>query len=41
MNDDSERRGFSWVAMLVILLLTLAAALVLAYMITKHNFPAH
>lgn len=41
MENDTERRGFSWVAMLVVLLLTLAAALVLAYLITKHNFPAH
>ena len=41
MDDEPERRGISWAAMVALLVLTLVGALVLAYLITKHNFPVH
>jgi hypothetical protein len=40
-QDFLEKRGFTWGALMVLLLLTLIAALVLAYVITVRNFPAH
>jgi hypothetical protein len=40
-QDFLEKRGFTWGALVVLLVLTLIAALVLAYFITVHNFPAH
>lgn len=40
-DNQIEPRGLSWAALVVLLVLTLAAALVIAYLITKHNFPAH
>ena len=40
-QDFLEKRGFTWGALMVLLLLTLIAALVLAYLITVRNFPAH
>ena len=39
--DFLEKRGFTWGALVVLLVLTLIAALVLAYLITVRNFPAH
>lgn len=39
--DFLEKRGFTWGALVVLLVLTLIAALVLAYFITVRNFPAH
>jgi hypothetical protein len=39
--DFLEKRGFTWGALLVLLVVTLLAALVLAYLITMRNFPAH
>ena len=39
--DFLEKRGFTWGALVVLLVLTLIAALVLAYLITLRNFPAH
>jgi hypothetical protein len=40
-KDFLEKRGFTWGAMLVLLVVTLIAALVLAYLMTVHNIPAH
>jgi hypothetical protein len=40
-QDFLERRGFVWGALVVLLVLTLLAALVLVYYITVHKFPAH
>jgi hypothetical protein len=40
-QDFLEKRGLTWGALVVLLVLTLVAALVLAYLITVHNFPAH
>ena len=40
-QDFLEKRGFTWGALVVLLVLTLAAALALAYFITVRNFPAH
>ena len=40
-QDFLEKRGVTWGALVVLLVLTLIAALVLAYLITVHNFPAH
>jgi flagellar basal body-associated protein FliL len=39
--DFLEKRGFTWVALVVLLVVTLLAALVLAYLIGVRNFPAH
>jgi hypothetical protein len=39
-QDFLEKRGFTWGALVVLLVLTLIGALVLAYLITVHNFPA-
>jgi hypothetical protein len=39
--DFMEKRGFTWGALVVLLVVTLIAALVLAYFITVHNFPGH
>jgi hypothetical protein len=39
-QDFLEKRGFSWAALVVLLVLTLVVALVLAYLITVRNFPA-
>jgi uncharacterized protein HemX len=39
--DFLEKRGFTWGALVVLLVLTLIAALVLAYFITVRNFPGH
>jgi hypothetical protein len=38
--DFLEKRGFTWGALVALLVLTLIAAVVLAYLITMHNFPA-
>jgi hypothetical protein len=40
-QDFLEKRGFTWGALVVLLVLTLIAALVLAYLIAVRNFPAH
>ena len=40
MEEEPEKRGLSWAAMVVLLVLTLIAAIVIAYLITTHNFPA-
>jgi hypothetical protein len=40
-QDFLEKRGFTWAALLVLLIVTLIAALVLAYLVTVHNIPAH
>jgi hypothetical protein len=40
-QDFLEKRGLTWGVLVVLLVLTLIAALVLAYLITVHNFPAH
>ena len=40
-QDFLEKRGFTWAALLVLLILTLIAGLVLAYLMTVHNIPAH
>ena len=37
--DFLEKRSFTWGALVVLLVLTLIAAVVLAYLITMHNFP--
>jgi hypothetical protein len=39
--DFLEKRGFTWGALVVLLVVTLLVALVLAYLITVRNFPAH
>lgn len=39
-QDFLEKRGFTWGALVAFLVLTLIAALVLAYFITVRNFPA-
>jgi hypothetical protein len=39
--DFLEKRGFTWGALVVLLVLTLIVALVLAYLITVRNFPGH
>jgi hypothetical protein len=39
--DFLEKRGLTWGALVVLLVLTLIVALVLAYLITVRNFPAH
>jgi p-aminobenzoyl-glutamate transporter AbgT len=39
--DFLEKRGFTWSALVVLLVVTLIAALVLAYLITVRNIPAH
>jgi hypothetical protein len=38
--DFLEKRGLTWGALVALLVLTLIAAVVLAYLITMHNFPA-
>jgi hypothetical protein len=38
--DFLEKRGLTWGVLVVLLVVTLLAALVLAYLITVHNFPA-
>jgi p-aminobenzoyl-glutamate transporter AbgT len=38
--DVLEKRGFTWAALVVLLVATLIAALGFAYLITIHNFPA-
>ena len=40
-QDFLEKRGLSWAALVVLLVATLIVALVLAYLITVRNFPAH
>ena len=40
-QDFLEKCGFTWGALVVLLVLTLIAALVLAYLITVRHFPAH
>jgi hypothetical protein len=40
-QDFLEKRGFTWGALLVLLIATLIAAVVLAYWMTVHNVPAH
>jgi hypothetical protein len=40
-QDFLEKRGLTWGALVALLVLTLIAALVLAYLITVRNFPAH
>jgi hypothetical protein len=39
-QDFLEKRGLTWGVLVVLLVLTLIGALVLAYLITVHNFPA-
>ena len=40
-QDFLEKRGFTWGALVILLVLTLIGALVLAYLITVRNFPSH
>ena len=40
-QDFLEKRGLSWAALMALLVVTLIVALVLAYLITVRNFPAH
>jgi hypothetical protein len=40
-QDFLEKRGFTWGLLLVLLIVTLIAALVLAYLMTVRNLPAH
>ena len=40
-QDFLEKRGFTWAALLVLLILTLIGGLVLAYLMTVRNIPAH
>jgi hypothetical protein len=40
-QDFLEKRGFTWGALVVLLVVTLIAALVLAYLITTRDFTAH
>lgn len=40
-RDFLEKRGFTWGALVVLLVLTLIAALVLVYLITVRGVPAH
>lgn len=40
-QDFLEKRGLTWGALVILLVLTLIGALVLAYLITVRNFPAH
>jgi hypothetical protein len=39
--DFLEKRGFTWGALVALLVVTLVVAMVLAYLITVRNFPAH
>ncbi len=39
-DDQPEKRGFTWAALVVLLVLTLLFAIGMAYLITVHNFPA-
>jgi hypothetical protein len=39
--DFLEKRGLAWGSLVALLVVTLIVALVLAYLITVHNFPAH
>jgi hypothetical protein len=34
-----EKRGMAWALLVALLIATLLVAIVLAYLITKHNFP--
>jgi hypothetical protein len=40
-QDFLEKRGFTWGALLVLLIVTLIAALGLVYWMTVHNIPVH
>ncbi len=42
-DDDLllEKRGFTWGLLVVLLIGTMIGAMVLAYLITRHNFPTH
>jgi hypothetical protein len=40
-QDFLEKRGLAWGSLVALLVVTLIVALVLAYLITVHNFPAH
>lgn len=40
-QDFLEKRGFTWAALMVLLILTLIGGLVLAYLMTVRNIPAH
>jgi hypothetical protein len=39
-DNPPQRRGLSWAAFVAMVILTLVAALIAAYLITQHNFPA-
>lgn len=39
--DFIEKRGFTWGLLLVVLVLTLIAVFVLAYLMTVRNIPSH
>jgi flagellar basal body-associated protein FliL len=39
--DFLEKRGFTWAMLIVLLVLTLVAALVLVYLMTVRKLPAH
>jgi hypothetical protein len=40
-QDFLEKRGFTWGALVVLLVLTLIAALMLVYLITVRNSPSY
>jgi hypothetical protein len=40
-KDFLEKRGFTWGVLLVVLVLTLVAVLVIAYLMTTRNIPSH
>lgn len=40
-QDFLEKRGFTWGLLIVVLVLTLFAVFVLAYLMTTRNIPSH
>ena len=40
-QDFLEKRGFTWGLLIVVLVLTLIAVFVLAYLMTTRNIPSH
>lgn len=40
-QDFLEKRGFTWGLLIVVLILTLIAVFVLAYLMTTRNIPSH
>lgn len=40
-QDFLEKRGFTWGLLIIVLVLTLIAVFVLAYLMTTRNIPSH